>query len=124
MILRPPRSTRTDTLFPYTTLFRSRDGQGRRSRNQGCWWRCAPHSVGCYRCGELEYCDCRCRRGYWRAYDALPHTAGIIPPGGFAEESTEGGTKTVAGIVRGSIRARSGPYVTIPEAGIALITEN
>src|SRR3546814_17226185 len=25
MILRPPRSTRTDTLFPYTTLFRSVD---------------------------------------------------------------------------------------------------
>src|SRR3546814_14192368 len=28
MIRRPPRSTRTDTLFPYTTLFRS-DGLGR-----------------------------------------------------------------------------------------------
>src|SRR3546814_1556398 len=26
MIRRPPRSTRTDTLFPYTTLFRSRSG--------------------------------------------------------------------------------------------------
>src|SRR3546814_20847809 len=26
MIRRPPRSTRTDTLFPYTTLFRSFDG--------------------------------------------------------------------------------------------------
>src|SRR3546814_8946218 len=25
MIRRPPRSTRTDTLFPYTTLFRSDD---------------------------------------------------------------------------------------------------
>src|SRR3546814_16929381 len=25
MIRRPPRSTRTDTLFPYTTLFRSPD---------------------------------------------------------------------------------------------------
>src|SRR3546814_15242936 len=25
MIRRPPRSTRTDTLFPYTTLFRSTD---------------------------------------------------------------------------------------------------
>src|SRR3546814_7761191 len=25
---RPPRSTRTDTLFPYTTLFRSRAGVG------------------------------------------------------------------------------------------------
>src|SRR3546814_14913896 len=43
MIRRPPRSTRTDTLFPYTTLFRSRrnrraprrqrvhDPQGRRT---------------------------------------------------------------------------------------------
>src|SRR3546814_16980934 len=31
MIRRPPRSTRTDTLFPYTTLFRSLNGrsQGR-----------------------------------------------------------------------------------------------
>src|SRR3546814_21149832 len=28
MIRRPPRSTRTDTLFPYTTLFRSRSGSG------------------------------------------------------------------------------------------------
>src|SRR3546814_21048246 len=27
MIRRPPRSTRTDTLFPYTTLFRSRAGK-------------------------------------------------------------------------------------------------
>src|SRR3546814_3778513 len=27
MIRRPPRSTRTDTPFPYTTLFRSRGGQ-------------------------------------------------------------------------------------------------
>src|SRR3546814_16350955 len=27
MIRRPPRSTRTDTLFPYTTLFRSNDAR-------------------------------------------------------------------------------------------------
>src|SRR3546814_1560749 len=42
MIRRPPRSTRTDTLFPYTTLFRSirsdqaqvhRSGGSRDSRN-------------------------------------------------------------------------------------------
>src|SRR3546814_1599425 len=32
MIRRPPRSTRTDTLFPYTTLFRSK----------GCTFRCSP----------------------------------------------------------------------------------
>src|SRR3546814_3159878 len=30
MIRRPPRSTRTDTLFPYTTLFRSPHTQWRR----------------------------------------------------------------------------------------------
>src|SRR3546814_20016329 len=29
MIRPPPRSTRTDTLFPYTTLFRSRIGSAR-----------------------------------------------------------------------------------------------
>src|SRR3546814_17819825 len=47
MIRRPPRSTRTDTLFPYTTLFRSappplpwrsaherREEAGRRGRHQ------------------------------------------------------------------------------------------
>src|SRR3546814_8522564 len=28
MIRRPPRSTRTDTLFPYTTLFRSKGAGG------------------------------------------------------------------------------------------------
>src|SRR3546814_5413647 len=40
MIRRPPRSTRTDTLFPYTTLFRSARfahrvaaGHGRRRRD-------------------------------------------------------------------------------------------
>src|SRR3546814_3428989 len=38
MIRRPPKSTRTDTLFPYTTLFRSREprmGLCRRRRGQG-----------------------------------------------------------------------------------------
>src|SRR3546814_16219077 len=52
MIRRPPRSTRTDTLFPYTTLFRSivglelpqdggalavpADGEGERAEAGGC----------------------------------------------------------------------------------------
>src|SRR3546814_17746243 len=37
MIRRPPRSTRTDTLFPYTTLFRSprRPGVGQHPQAQG-----------------------------------------------------------------------------------------
>src|SRR3546814_2644877 len=35
MIRRPPRSTRTDTLFPYTTLFRSEEKDGSRA-NMAC----------------------------------------------------------------------------------------
>src|SRR3546814_5777490 len=42
MIRRPPRSTRTDTLFPYTTLFRSHrllgEAQGLRGIDWGCRW--------------------------------------------------------------------------------------
>src|SRR3546814_16104474 len=38
MIRRPPRSTRTDTLFPYTTLFRSPV----RDRMQRCGRTCEP----------------------------------------------------------------------------------
>src|SRR3546814_5001108 len=34
MIRRPPRSTRTDTLFPYTTLFRSTKPPGRPGLNE------------------------------------------------------------------------------------------
>src|SRR3546814_8484568 len=34
MIRRPPRSTRTDTLFPYTTLFRSIDVLGNPGKSQ------------------------------------------------------------------------------------------
>src|SRR3546814_7219401 len=44
MILRPPRSTLTDTLFPYTTLFRSS-----RSRRK------------CRCCASPRRSECRCR---------------------------------------------------------------
>src|SRR3546814_1650385 len=36
MIRRPPRSTRTDTLFPYTTLFRSSPCGGRTHGSRRC----------------------------------------------------------------------------------------
>src|SRR3546814_6879165 len=47
MIRRPPRSTRTDTLFPYTTLFRSVAGRTRSLRSHGkkAW---VPGAVGDY----------------------------------------------------------------------------
>src|SRR3546814_4359520 len=34
MIRRPPRSTRTDTLFPYTTLFRSHGAKAKKRRRR------------------------------------------------------------------------------------------
>src|SRR3546814_3817867 len=43
MIRRPPRSTRTDTLFPYTTLFRSHHCGAQQP---------VPH--GCPSCGAAE----------------------------------------------------------------------
>src|SRR3546814_3854800 len=46
MIRRPPRSTRTDTLFPYTTLFRSKRW---RRRLSSCWRRTRPASRSCAR---------------------------------------------------------------------------
>src|SRR3546814_9201332 len=59
MIRRPPRSTRTDTLFPYTTLFRSprrsccgSSSRWRRrncSRSSAC---CSPAACCC--CGRSE----------------------------------------------------------------------
>src|SRR3546814_18102594 len=42
MIRRPPKSTRTDTPFPYTTLFRSH-GRQCRSRQAGPRLPCLPH---------------------------------------------------------------------------------
>src|SRR3546814_7095932 len=50
MIRRPPRSTRTDTLFPYTTLFRSgrcSSGSSRTSATStACWAGCSPPTAG------------------------------------------------------------------------------
>src|SRR3546814_2917621 len=63
MIRRPPRSTRTDTLFPYTTLFRSLaagnhlDGvpQGGFGRHQECLRRRQlAHGVGGHRAHPLR----------------------------------------------------------------------
>src|SRR3546814_6244812 len=48
MIRRPPRSTRTDTLFPYTTLFRSHPGAPDRGVRADC--RAEPAATRAARC--------------------------------------------------------------------------
>src|SRR3546814_12064274 len=42
MIRRPPRSTRTDTLFPYTTLFRSTEAEYEQAKAQEIILKSAP----------------------------------------------------------------------------------
>src|SRR3546814_2174416 len=59
MIRRPPRSTRTDTLFPYTTLFRS---VGRRAR-QAARRRAAAAAEGQGGCGSAGRIDDRAAAG-------------------------------------------------------------
>src|SRR3546814_8913028 len=49
MIRRPPRSTRTDTLFPYTTLFRSRAVLRRGRPRRPDLPRRRPHALGALR---------------------------------------------------------------------------
>src|SRR3546814_20512223 len=49
MLRRPPSSTRTDTLFPYTTLFRSQDSGAVERRRQG-----PEHGLRCLRVIDAE----------------------------------------------------------------------
>src|SRR3546814_8009329 len=81
MIRRPPRSTRTDTLFPYTTLFRSatsrtiphRIGQGASGFHQpltqrGCpFLYIGPTIVGNERSAQMAYRPRRSRQLLHRA---------------------------------------------------------
>src|SRR3546814_6579663 len=60
MIRRPPRSTRTDTLFPYTTLFRSHTKtpttklRQQKKRSQNHWG--APHTHARQPHAHTTYC--------------------------------------------------------------------
>src|SRR3546814_2701652 len=71
MIRRPPRSTRTDTLFPYTTLFRSGSAEKGKTGcrlQAGSGWRYMPgRSKGRHRIAEQVECRHRKGQGQWRA---------------------------------------------------------
>src|SRR3546814_20853016 len=74
MIRRPPRSTRTDTLFPYTTLFRS--DQVAREIAADCADRAAYGSLrnlalASHRVGDAGACGSHQRRREGNARDTL-----------------------------------------------------
>src|SRR3546814_12682787 len=69
MIRRPPRSTRTDTLFPYTTLFRSPRAPSAPPRR--CPWRRSPrHGSRSCRFPARIPTDTRRRRGCRSAFSS------------------------------------------------------
>src|SRR3546814_7933886 len=55
MIRRPPRSTRTDTRFPYTTLFRSRHRRDLAGAEGGVIIRGAPAQAGAQLCEDSGF---------------------------------------------------------------------
>src|SRR3546814_20287374 len=65
MIRRPPRSTRTDTLFPYTTLFRSDREWRHRAENRREWQR---HHERREDWRRAQRYDNRWDRGAWRRW--------------------------------------------------------
>src|SRR3546814_7036656 len=73
MIRRPPRSTRTDTLFPYTTLFRSTSPACRKPSTKSCCERlCEREETRRRRRPESR----RARRAGQRPRPHLPGTQG------------------------------------------------
>src|SRR3546814_2836481 len=78
MIRRPPRSTRTDTLFPYTTLFRSarpvhiaptKENRQWESNHTGADGPCIPHSLFPI---PASFCLNRRQKTRCHAYPATP----------------------------------------------------
>src|SRR3546814_12871130 len=106
MIRRPPRSTRTDTLFPYTTLFRSGEGQAGRELARRPLSRQSVRS---------RHHDQECRR-LWPAHRASDRQAGAdrrvphtVRTGGsaFRPEEIAGDRKSV--VLGTSAAVRGGP---------------
>src|SRR3546814_2630693 len=79
MIRRPPRSTRTDTLFPYTTLFRSSDDVVAANPP---YWRLLAHlpPESPYRCEYESKIPAHAKADLLYAY--LQRSVDIVAPGG------------------------------------------
>src|SRR3546814_19259339 len=102
VIRRPPRSTRTDTLFPYTTLFRSNAEIARNDALQGLRWRLRelaanlmriargagkPHGVGEQVYAVLEgYRAYHAAAGYYPGNDEIADAVSIAHPEGYLSE--------------------------------------
>src|SRR3546814_220615 len=103
MIRRPPRSTRTDTLLPYTTLFRSRFASRER---RGC----CPQTVGTDSAG---FCGRRRRR----TSDQIGMTRAVLSIGSNIGDSVAHLQSVVDGL-GSAVVAVSPVYSTAPWGGV------
>src|SRR3546814_3371277 len=76
MIRRPPRSTRTDTLFPYTTLFRSICRSARWARS--CRTRVAPMGAPTTRVAAARRPVRPLRARCWRSEEHTPELQSLM----------------------------------------------
>src|SRR3546814_6358083 len=101
MILRPPRSTRTDTLFPYTPLFLSGP-------------LLAPGAAPCARAGRAA----AGRRCVLRPPSSAPPTTDAPAPGRPAAAGRRGWPAPASGRGQGWLRASAAPMPTGVSAGV------
>src|SRR3546814_15760149 len=122
MVRRPPSSTRTDTLFPYTTLFRSPKGSFL------CRWRAMGTAEDRWWHGGQQLDGAGFGR-YSRPAGGAPRFCGNHRIGRGYACRRRGGVVRVAGrrgcdarseIGRASWRERGGQYVEIPVGGVSL----
>src|SRR3546814_15693448 len=98
MIRRPPRSTRTDTLLPYTTLFRSVDAGRERAQPH----RCPQQRAGLERVQAFELLDAQWRHGARRIDVQRLPAAHAVRTGGGCEFAQHGDASiSDAGRLRG-----------------------
>src|SRR3546814_17154310 len=94
MLRRPPRSTRTDTLFPYTTLFRSRQGiyklvvEGLLIRKKGVGTMVAPRTITTHLDEWLSFTQEMNRRGIKVRNYLVNIQSEPVPAGVRSEEHT------------------------------------
>src|SRR3546814_6920121 len=110
MIRRPPRSTRTDTLFPYTTLFRSR---GMRKAGHG-WPAAASQTWMSAEPGSIPRPGRRCFRS--PRTDRLQRTPPSLNKNAADHDGPAAGT--------GTSRRRSGVHHGHPEGEVLLLARH
>src|SRR3546814_1638041 len=99
MIRRPPRSTRTDTLFPYTTLFRQGAGRWRAEKMTTPATPCGESPLGsCHRSGTIA-----CRKASGGSGNPRSHKQVQLPtPGRILPQRSEEHTSELQSLMRNS----------------------